>query len=256
VLTEDVQHAREVQALSARPRPVRRSRSAHGPQRDPDRGSRAHRGRRRRVRRRARRSARLRGQVRDRTPEERKRSCAPLFDALVAIAREHGLEELETITSGTPTFVEALEHEGLASIDHSISPGIVVYWDRNSEALGIEGFSFAASVLSRVISAPHEDRITLDAGLEGDRRGRRRSVRRARGLAQPRGAEAERGTSAIQVRYGSAPRVGELVELVPKHVCPMINLADQVALLEGDALVSIAPVAAHAHEIAPPSVKG
>jgi D-serine deaminase-like pyridoxal phosphate-dependent protein len=41
--------------------------------------------------------------------------------------------------------------------------------------------------------------------------------------------------------------VGALVELLPKHVCPMVNLAERCALLDGERLLQVVPVEARAH---------
>ena len=189
------------------------------------------------------------GHVRARTDVERARECQPLYDALLEIVDRHQLGELEVITSGTPTFEQALDHDGLARLDHTISPGIVVYWDRNSESLGIEGFAFAASTFARVISAPSHDRVTLDAGSK--------SLDAAAGdpcvevvgwpnLAAQRPSEEH---LPLVARHGRAPRVGELVELLPRHVCPMINLADEAVLVDGHEIVEVAPVSARGHEL-------
>jgi D-serine deaminase-like pyridoxal phosphate-dependent protein len=188
------------------------------------------------------------GHVRAPLASDRARACAPLFDELVEIAREHGLERRELVTSGTPTFVEALEHAGLARLEHCVSPGIVVYWDTNSEAFGLCGFQLAATLFARVISAPAKGRATLDAGsksLDAAAGDPCASIVGWPGLTVLHASEEH---LPLEVRSGAAPAPGALLELAPRHVCPMINLADSVALLEGDELVRVVPVAARGHE--------
>jgi D-serine deaminase-like pyridoxal phosphate-dependent protein len=188
------------------------------------------------------------GQVRDRTPADRALRCAPLFDAVCDVVREHRLEARETVTSGTPTFVEALQHPGLALLSRTVSPGIVVYWDLNSEALGIEGFTCAASVLARVASAPGPGRVTLDAGsksLDAAAGDPCCAVEGWPGLEPLRPWEEH---LPVLVRSGAAPRVGELLELLPRHVCPMVNLADEAVLIDGGRVSGIVAVAARGHE--------
>lgn len=187
------------------------------------------------------------GHMRATTVAERRTACAPLFDALTDLALYLGSREHETITSGTPTFVEALEHRGLAALQHSISPGIVVYWDHNSAALGLQGFRCAASVLARVISRPRTDRVTVDAGsksVDASVADPCVLVAGHPGLVATRPSEEH---LPLEVRSGPLPELGALLELEPRHVCPMVNLAERCALLEGDELLRIASVSARAH---------
>ncbi len=193
------------------------------------------------------------GHIRHSSAPERASACAPHFEALARLVRTRSLEHLELVTSGTPTFEQALGFEPFAALRHRVSPGIVVYWDTNSHALGIQGFECAASVLARVISANGAGRVTLDAGSKsldaaaGDPCVR---VRGWPGLVAQRPSEEHLPLVALD---GRAPRLGELVELEPRHVCPMINLAQRVVLLEADTIVALEDVAARGHEIEPPA---
>ena len=42
-----------------------------------------------------------------------------------------------------------------------------------------------------------------------------------------------------------------MVEMVPKHVCPTVNLAEKALLLEGNKILRIVDVKARAHEVGP-----
>ena len=53
----------------------------------------------------------------------------------------------------------------------------------------------------------------------------------------------------LYVGQGALPARGTLLQLVPRHVCPTINLAEQALLLERGRLHSIVPVSARAHEL-------
>ncbi|MFM1870741.1 MAG: hypothetical protein RL398_163, partial [Planctomycetota bacterium] len=44
------------------------------------------------------------------------------------------------------------------------------------------------------------------------------------------------------------PALGTLLHLVPRHVCPTVNLADDVVLLDHGRVVGIVPVRARGHE--------
>lgn len=192
------------------------------------------------------------GHIRHASAVERARACAPHFEALARLVRAHSLERLELVTSGTPTFEQALAFEPLAALRHRVSPGIVVYWDTGSEALQIAGFACAATVLARVISTSGAGRVTLDAGsksLDAAAGDPCVSVRGWPSLVAQRPSEEH---LPLATRDGRAPAVGDLVELEPRHVCPMINLAQRVVLLEQDSIVGIEHVSARGHDIEPP----
>jgi D-serine deaminase-like pyridoxal phosphate-dependent protein len=190
------------------------------------------------------------GHVRAPTAAERTGVCAPLFDQLCELARSLRLEERETITSGTPTFVEALEHAGLRTLNHSVSPGIVVYWDLNSAALGLAGFRCAASVLARVISSPRPLRVTLDAGSKSLDAAAGDPCAELAGYSA-RVARPSEEHAPVDFDRGPVPALGDVVELLPRHVCPMINLASHAVLLDGERVLSVVPVAARGHESPP-----
>jgi D-serine deaminase-like pyridoxal phosphate-dependent protein len=190
------------------------------------------------------------GQERSATHALRAAACAPLFDGLCALVRELDLGQLEVITSGTPTFEAALEHRGLNALRHTVSPGIVVYFDGNSLAFGIAGFRPAVHVLARVISAPSPQRITVDAGskaLDAAAGDPCAQVEDWPGLVA---AHANEEHLPFVVREGAAPRPGTLLRLLPRHVCPAVNLADVAVLVEHGAITSIVPVDARGHETA------
>jgi len=188
------------------------------------------------------------GQVREASVSERTLECGLLFEALCETVRTHRLEALETVTSGTPTFVQALEYAGFEGLKHTISPGIVVYWDLNSRIFGPGGFTCAASVLSRVISAPRRDRVTLDAGSKSLDAAASDPCVEIVGRPDLRAARPSEEHLPVDVLSGNSPRPGALLELLPRHVCPMINLADEAVLLDGERVLGIVPVAARGHE--------
>ncbi len=53
----------------------------------------------------------------------------------------------------------------------------------------------------------------------------------------------------LRVTGGAVPKRGDLLVLIPRHVCPTVNLAEQAVFLEGGRIISIVPVTARAHEI-------
>jgi D-serine deaminase-like pyridoxal phosphate-dependent protein len=92
------------------------------------------------------------------------------------------------------------------------------------------------------------DRVTLDAGSK--------AVDAAAGdpcassLAWPglRALTPSEEHLPLAVEAGPAPELGARLELVPRHVCPTINLAGEAVLLEGGRVKAVVPVAARGHE--------
>jgi D-serine deaminase-like pyridoxal phosphate-dependent protein len=59
----------------------------------------------------------------------------------------------------------------------------------------------------------------------------------------------------IEVAAGEVPAIGELLYLIPRHVCPTVNNFDDAVIVEGGRAVSIERVTARGHE-APLSTYG
>lgn len=171
-----------------------------------------------------------------------------LVDLLVA----KGIATPEVITSGTPAFHHALHFDAFASSEtfvHRISPGTVVFHDARSQFDNPDvDLRPAALVLSRVISHPATDIVTCDAGSK--------SVAAEAGdpCAFVLGSDSLAAMSPSEEHLplrcsGALPLRGAHVLLVPRHVCPTVNLAEQCVLLDGDMPPRIVPVAARAHEL-------
>ncbi len=181
-------------------------------------------------------------------PNDRVAACRGLYADLLALSRTIDRPH-ELITSGTPTFPMALAYEPFRTVDHCVSPGTVVYWDGRSEALGIPGFQAAVTVQARVVSRPAADRVTLDAGSKALDAACGDPCATVEGMAGLRALRPSEEHLPLLVESGEAPPLGALLRLIPAHVCPTVNLADEAALLEGpDEVVSIVPVTARGHE--------
>jgi D-serine deaminase-like pyridoxal phosphate-dependent protein len=192
------------------------------------------------------------GHVRSPDGASRATDCRKIFDELSEIAsdlRTRGHVFRELITSGTPTYADALRHESFSRWDHQVSPGTIVYWDGNSEDFGLSGFAPAATVLTRVVSAPERGRVTCDAGSKAIDAAGGDPCCAIEGWSGLRAGIPSEEHLPLRAVEGEPPEPGTLLRLVPAHVCPTINLADEAALLEGDAVVAVVPVAARGHEL-------
>jgi len=190
-------------------------------------------------------------------PEERRARCFAGYAELLELVHELGRlgapPVRELVTSGTPAFRSALAFPGfreLGSIVHRVSPGTVVLHDaRSAEENPDLELVPAALVFARVVSRTRADRVTCDAGSK--------SIAAEAGdpcavvLGWP-GLVAERPSEEhlpLRVASGRAPERGEVLLLVPRHVCPTVNLAEEALLVEGGRVREVVPVSARAHDV-------
>src|SRR5208282_2013542 len=111
------------------------------------------------------------------------------------------------------------------------------------------GYAPAALVLTRVVSRPHDGTITCDAG--------HKSVSADAGIPTcvvvghpeltPLGPSEEH--LPMQVAGGAAgPRVGEVLYLLPRHVCPTVNNFDDALVVRDGAIEAVEKVSARGRE--------
>jgi D-serine deaminase-like pyridoxal phosphate-dependent protein len=158
----------------------------------------------------------------------------------------------EIVTSGTPAFRYALEFEPfgkLESANHRVSPGTVVFHDlRSEQELDDLDLVPAALVFSRVVSHPGVGRVTADAGSKSIAAEAGDPCAFALGhpglLAQTPSEE----HLPFTVDSGQSPARGDELYLVPRHVCPTVNLAEQALLVDGEN-ITVSQVRARAHDL-------
>jgi D-serine deaminase-like pyridoxal phosphate-dependent protein len=159
------------------------------------------------------------------------------------------------VTSGTPAFPCAISFPGFshASFAHRISPGTIVYGDLATQAqLPLEwGYKMAAVVIASVISHPAPGLITCDAGhkaVSSDA-----GVPNCLVLGHPE-LEPQRPSEEhlpMRVAEGArVPDIGEVLYLVPRHVCTTVNNFDEALLVRNGHIVEVAKVSARGRESA------
>ena len=196
------------------------------------------------------------GHLRDSASADRRRAAFECYDRLlelVSALESAGHPVPEIITSGTRTFLHALAFERFAELGetrHRVSPGTVVYHDLRSEQENPElTLTPAATLFTRVISHPSAALVTCDAGTK--------SIAAEAGdpcaftighphlVAQPPSEE----HLPLHVTSGERPARGTPLHLVPTHVCPTVNLAEQAVLMDCGAVQDVVRVSARAHEL-------
>lgn len=190
------------------------------------------------------------GNITDADPAVREQRARPVHERVCQLACMLA-KPPELVTSGTPGFSAALRHDAYRSFDHAVSPGTVTYWDARSSELGITGFAPAVEVQARVVSRPRPDRLTIDCGSKAIDAAAGDPVVVAVGPWQLEALRPSEEHLPMRVTGGDAPPLGSLLRVVPRHVCPTVNLADEAVLLDGERLVGVVPVGARGHETLP-----
>jgi D-serine deaminase-like pyridoxal phosphate-dependent protein len=166
------------------------------------------------------------------------------YDEALTGLRQLGLDPAIVSTGGSPNLKNVGQLKG--ATEHR--PGTYIYNDRMQVAAGVATWDDCAlHVYSTVVSRAAPDRGILDAGsktLTADTGG-------LDGygliLEHPKAKIArfaeEHGFLDLS-RSNTRPAVGDVVRIVPNHVCVVVNMSDEVVMVRGDEIVGILPVAA------------
>jgi D-serine deaminase-like pyridoxal phosphate-dependent protein len=166
------------------------------------------------------------------------------YDEALAGVREHGLDATMVSTGGSPNLRNLGKLKG--ATEHR--PGTYIYNDRMQMAAGVATLEDCAlTIYSTVVSRAAPERGILDAGsktLTSDSGGldgyglilEHPEARIAR--------FAEEHGFLDLARSNTRPNVGDVVRIVPNHVCVVVNMMDEVVMVRGDEIVGILPVAA------------
>jgi len=186
---------------------------------------------------------------------ERERIAHQGYDHLMRIVDAFGPAGIgigEVITAGTPAFPCSLSYGGFtgAAFIHRVSPGTIVYNDCSSLAqLPAEyGYRPAAVVVSTVVSRPSPGRFTCDAGhktVSADAGVPTCAVLGEPGYSPSKPSEEH---LPIDVTEGSGPSIGDLIYLVPRHICPTVNNFDHALLVSSGTITDLQPVTARGRE--------
>lgn len=154
------------------------------------------------------------------------RDEANALSTAAAALREAGVEVREVSAGSTPT-------ARLSATDGVTEerPGTYVLGDRQQVALGsIAPDAVALVVAATVVSAIGNGQVVVDAGAKMLARDRPGFLDGLGVLPALGGAVIERAYDyhgVVSIPPGTrTPRLGEIVAIVPNHVCPVVNLAD------------------------------
>ncbi len=178
------------------------------------------------------------------------------YERLLQLVRElerSSIRVSEIVTAGTPTLPCSLAYPGFenANFIHRVSPGTVVYNDATSLAQlpAQYGYAPAALVMTRVVSQPHHGIITCDAGhkaVSADA-GVPTCVVVGHPELTPLSPSEEHLPLAV-TEGADGPRVGDILYLLSRHVCPTVNNFDSALIVRHGQIESVEKVSARGHE--------
>lgn len=173
------------------------------------------------------------------------------YDRLCELATSFGDRDLDVITSGTHSYAHALEHARLRSGPwrHQVSAGTIVFSDLRSEPAARDlGLRQAAFVATRVVHVGN-GRVTLDAGSKGITPDGTPPTSQVLGHPNLKPQRASEEHLPVVVSSGEAPRLGDLLWLIPDHVCTTVNLYRHAIWLRDGVYVGHGPVEAASHPL-------
>jgi D-serine deaminase-like pyridoxal phosphate-dependent protein len=171
---------------------------------------------------------------------------------LVSAIERSGISVAEVITAGTPTFPCSLSYKEFRNggFTHRISPGTIVYNDATSLAQlpGEYGYAPSVLVMTRVVSRPHEGMITCDAGHKAVSADAGVPTCVVVGHPELTPLSPSEEHLPMSSSNGQTPQVGDVLYLLPRHICPTVNNFDSALLVRNGQIESIEKVSARGHE--------
>ena len=140
--------------------------------------------------------------------------------------------EVATISAGsTPTMIEAASGRV-----NEMRAGTYVFGDRQQWALGAIGPDGVASFVAATVVSEAPDRVVLDAGAKTLTKDRADWLDGFGHLPAYPDAVIERLSDyhgvVVFPAGASRPRLGEVVAIVPNHICPVIDLFDSFLVID------------------------
>jgi D-serine deaminase-like pyridoxal phosphate-dependent protein len=183
---------------------------------------------------------------------DRKTRAHAGYAELLEIIEALGTPVGEVITSGTPAFPCAMTFAGFngAEFVHRASPGTVVFNDMSSLAQMPDEFGYqaAALVVTSVVSRPLANRITCDAGHKAVSADAGVPTCTVIGRPDLTPLKPSEEHLPIEIVRSEVPSIGDLLYLLPRHICPSVNLFDEAWMVRKGRVESVERIAARGHE--------
>jgi D-serine deaminase-like pyridoxal phosphate-dependent protein len=175
--------------------------------------------------------------------QERNAAAMALLRETVELLREHN-HAIPQLTGGGSGTAELDAELGLLT---EVQAGSFLLMDTLYRDAGVP-FENALRCRSTIISRPTPERAVCDAGgktLSSD--GGPAELQDRPGVAYVRGSD-EHGSIAVDPNLQDQPlNVGDVVTLLPSHVCTTVNLHDVMVGVRGGVVEAIFPIEARGH---------
>jgi D-serine deaminase-like pyridoxal phosphate-dependent protein len=191
------------------------------------------------------------GHIHDADLDTRNQRCTAAFEPVIAFVKElrgQGLIIKEFLCGGSPTFGIHASHP-----DRTLSPGTTVLWDFGYAERFPEDLPFlpAAVILSRVISKPTGDHITLDLGhksVAAENPHPRVRFEELDGEDVPVLMQSE---EHLVLNVGQSERfhIGQSLHGIPRHVCPTVALHGEAIVIRNGHVAETWPITARNRRI-------
>lgn len=141
-------------------------------------------------------------------------------------------------------------HAGILPGITEVRPGTYIFMDVG-QGSAIGDFSrCAATVLGTVISKPTADRIVLDTGAKAlTMQSRSVGICASPGLGLVKNSENIRLSGVfdehgliLNEEFSSKVAIGDKLEIIPNHICPVCNLYDKAYLVEDGRIIEEIPI--------------
>lgn len=173
------------------------------------------------------------GHIHDKDLQERRKACdqsLALIEQMKERLAAHGLDVPLVVMGGTPTYPIYAKTPGVEA-----SPGTFVIHDYGYATNYPDlGFTPAGLLLSRIVSIPAPDRITLDLGykaIAADPKGVRGVVLNIEGAELSVQHEEH---WMVKIPKGSNVKLGQEVYVCPTHICPTVALHRFYYVIDSD----------------------
>ena len=188
------------------------------------------------------------GHLHDSDPAERLAKWETMMEELTSFRTDiesAGLPVPVVVGGGTPTFPFHARHTA-----HECSPGTTLLWDFGyAEKFADLEFQQAAVLLSRVVSKPGSDRITLDLGHKGVAAENPHPRVKFIGLDNAEAVVHSEEHLTLQTDRAGDFRVGDLLYGIPRHICPTVALYDRAYIIRMGKLTAQWQVTARARKL-------
>jgi D-serine deaminase-like pyridoxal phosphate-dependent protein len=179
--------------------------------------------------------------VRDRAEREsRTRHAMQGLVHTAAQFRAAGFPSDVVSAGGTGTYDISGRVEGVTEIQ----AGSYALMDTDYSGVGVP-FEAAFSVLGTVISRPSRERCVADCGHKASSKDHGYPAVRGIDGAEVTALNDEHATIALPA--GANIAVGDLIELLPSHTDPTINLHDVFYVVDGDRVIDVWPIGARGY---------